>query len=78
MARKSVEINPSRAVPRESDNPIVEDYKEELLKRPSFGTGPAVGIEESNRLCRLEGLMDEMVEKVEDLERRIKALERGK
>lgn len=78
MARKSEEINPSRAVPRESDNPIVEDYKEELLRRPSFGAVPAVGIDENNRLCRLEGLMDEMSEKVEDLQRRLRALERGK
>lgn len=77
MARKSVDINPSRAVPRESDNPIVEDYKEELLKRPSFGAAPAAAIDDA-RLCRMEGLLAEMSEKVEDLERRIKALESGK
>ena len=77
MPRKSDEINPSKAVPRESDNPIVEDYKEELLKRPSFGAAPAAAIDEA-RLCRLEGLLAEISEKVEDLERRIKGLESGK
>ena len=74
MTRKSEDINPSRAVPRESDNPIIEDFKEELLKRTTYGAGPVAAIDES-RLCRLEGLLAELCEKVENLERRLKALE---
>jgi hypothetical protein len=73
MARKSDEINASKAVPRESDNPIVEDFKEELLNRPTYGAQTAA-IDDA-RLCRLEGLLAEMNEKVEDQERRLKALE---
>jgi hypothetical protein len=28
MAKKTEEMAPSRAIPRESDNPIVEEFKE--------------------------------------------------
>jgi len=63
-----------KAVPRESDNPIVEEYKEELLTRPAFGVKPATTVEEA-RLCRMEGLLAEMRDKVDNLERRLKALE---
>lgn len=72
MARQPEETAPSRAVQRESDNPIIEEFKEELLKRPSYGTSPALESEE--RLCRLEGLLAELVGRVEALERKVEAL----
>ncbi len=74
MTKKSEEINAPKAVPRESDNPIVEEYKEELLTRPAYGIHPVATGEEA-RLCRMEGLLAEMKDKVDNLERRLKALE---
>ncbi len=72
MARQPEETSPSRAVQRESDNPIVEEFKEELLKRPSYGTAPVLESEE--RLCSLEGLLAELLGRVEALERQVEAL----
>lgn len=74
MTKKSEEINVPKAVPRESDNPIVEEYKEELLTRPGYGVHPVAAGEEA-RLCRMEALLAEMKDKVDNLERRLKALE---
>jgi len=73
MAKKSEETITSKAVPRESDNPIVEEYKEDMLKKPTYGARPSLDDEE--RLCRMEALLAEICQKVEDLEKRIKALE---
>jgi hypothetical protein len=72
MAKKSETITP-KAVPRESDNPIVEEYKEDMLKKPTYGARPSLDNEE--RLCHMEALMAEIRQKTEDLEKRIKALE---
>ncbi|NMC09476.1 MAG: hypothetical protein GYA39_00635 [Methanothrix sp.] len=74
MTKKLEEINAPKAVPRESDNPIVEEYKEELLTRPAYGVHPVTTGEDA-RLCRIEGLLAEMRDKVDNLERRLKALE---
>jgi hypothetical protein len=42
MAKQSNESNqPRRAEPRESDNPVLEDFKEDLMHR-SFGTRPII------------------------------------
>ncbi len=73
MAKKPEEIAPVKAAMRESDNPIVEEYKEEMLHRPGFGAQP--NLESEERLCHLEGLLAELIEKVESLESRLKALE---
>lgn len=72
MARQPEENVPTRAMQRESDNPIVEEFKEELLKRPSYGTAPTLESEE--RLCHLEGLLGELLQRVEALERQVEAL----
>ncbi len=74
MARRSIDTTPSKVVPRESDNPIVEEYKEDMLRKPTYGTRPTLDNEE--RLCGLEGILAELMQKVEALERRIDALER--
>ncbi len=76
MARQPEETSHFRAVQRESDNPIVEEFKEELLKRPSYGTAPTLESEE--RLCRLEGLLAELLDRVEALERQVESFERKK
>ncbi|MBN1234864.1 MAG: hypothetical protein JW999_02310 [Methanotrichaceae archaeon] len=76
MAKKSEEITPSKKVLRESDNPIIEEYKEDLLNKPSYSIHPAT--DDEARLCRLEGLLAGMQEKMEDLEKRIRAIEANK
>jgi len=53
MAKKNEEIAPSRAIPRESDNPIMEEFKEDMLHRPTYVARPALESEE--RLKALEG-----------------------
>jgi hypothetical protein len=58
-----------RIIPRESDNPMVEEYKEDLLRKPSST------VRDEERLICLEGLVSELVEKVDSLERRVRALE---
>ncbi|HUI39563.1 MAG TPA: hypothetical protein VLY86_01390 [Methanothrix sp.] len=72
MARRPEDTAPSRAVQRESDNPIVEEFKEELQKRASYGTAPT--LENEERMCRLEGLLAELIGRVEALERQVWAL----
>jgi hypothetical protein len=71
MREKSSEHKPLQ--PRESDNPIVEEYKEELLRRPTFGARSPLADEE--RLTRLEGFLAEMQERIAALERRLEMLE---
>ena len=73
MAKKSEETITSKAVPRESDNPIVEEYKEDMLKKPTYRARSSLDDEE--RLCRMEALLAEIRQKAEDLEKRVKALE---
>ncbi len=75
MAKQPNESNqPRKAEPRESDNPVLEDFKEEIWRRP--GVGPHSGVGSDNeRLVKLEGLLDEMRKKVSTLEQRIEALE---
>jgi len=70
LTRKSEDVNLSQAVPRESNNPIVEDYREELLKRTTYRAGPVAAVDES-RLSRLKDLLAELCEKVENLDRRL-------
>jgi hypothetical protein len=58
-----------RSIPRESDNPIVEEYKEDLLRKP------ASTVRDEERLICLEGLVSQLLDRVESLELRIKNLE---
>lgn len=64
-----IENEKKRGILRESDNPIVEEYKEELLRKP-IST-----IRDEERIIRLEGLASELLDRVESLERRIQILE---
>ncbi len=73
MARISSEITPSKGEPRESDNPIVEEYKEDMLRKPTYGARPTLDNEE--RLCNLESQLAELMRKVEALERSVLALQ---
>ncbi|HSD58761.1 MAG TPA: hypothetical protein VLB04_11315 [Methanotrichaceae archaeon] len=75
MAKQSNESNqPRRAEPRESDNPVLEDFKEDLMHRTSFGTRPII-TSDAERLARLEGFIAELHERMKSLERRIGVLE---
>jgi hypothetical protein len=71
MKEKSSEHRPLQ--PRESDNPIVEEYKEDLLRRPTYGSRSPLADEE--RLTRLEGLLAEIHERIAAMERRLEILE---
>jgi hypothetical protein len=61
-----------RLVPRESDNPMVEEYKEDLLRKPSST------VRDEERLICLEDLVSELQGKVDSLERRVQNLEEKK
>lgn len=76
MTGKAGEASGLKKVPRESDNPIVEEYREDLLNRPGYGTHPGAG--DDVRLSRLEGIIGEMQEKLQSLERRIREMEAKK
>ncbi len=75
MAKKSPETTPLKGEQRESDNPIVEEYKEDMLRKPTYGARPT--LESDERLCNLESQVAELIERVEALERTVLAL-RGK
>ena len=73
MAKKSGDIT-TRAVLRESDNPIVEEYKEDLLKKPTYRVY-SVAADDETRISRLEGLLAELRSKIESLEGRMERME---
>jgi hypothetical protein len=58
-----------RLIPRESDNPMVEEYKEDLLRKPSSA------VRDEERLICLEGQVSDLIGKVDSLERRVRTLE---
>jgi len=62
-------ITPKREE-REWDNPILEDYKEELLRRPSVGPR-LITTSDAQRLSRLEGLMVELHQRITALEKKM-------
>lgn len=64
---------PSKIVPRESDNPILEEYKEDPSHKPGYGIRPADNDDE--RLSRLEELLVKVQERLADLEKRMKTIE---
>ncbi len=72
MPRRYAETTP-KGEPRESDNPIVEEYKEDMLHKPTYGARPTLDNEE--RLCSLEGQLAELMQRIEALERRVMALD---
>jgi len=51
----------------------VEEFKDELLSKSSMGIRPAP--DDDARLRRLEGLLAEVKQKVEELEKRVMAVE---
>jgi len=58
-----------RGLMRDSDNPILEEYKEDLLNRPIMIA------QNEERIARLEGLLNELMERTRSLERRLEILE---
>ncbi len=61
-----------RGTPRDSDNPILEEYKEDLLNKPMFVA------RDEERIIRLEGLANELLCRIESLEQRTETLEKGR
>ncbi len=55
--------------PRESDNPMFEEYQEELMMRP-ISTERDV-----DRLVRLESLTGKLLNRVESLEQKVQDME---
>jgi len=55
---------------RESDDPLFEEYKEELLNMP-ISTA-----RDENRLAQLEARMNELITKVGSLEKRVQEMEK--
>jgi hypothetical protein len=55
--------------PRESNNPVFEEYQEDLSKRPIF-TG-----RDEDRIARLESLTSKLLHRVDYLEQKIQDMD---
>jgi hypothetical protein len=65
-----------RPSPRESDNPIVEEYKEELLRKSTYSPHSVSQLlSEEERLAHLEDMLSDIKCRIDDIERRINDLE---
>ena len=73
MTAKKENATASKKSPRESDNPIVEEFKDDLLSKPGYSIRS--GRDDDARLSRLEKLSLETQERLQDLEKRIRELE---
>jgi hypothetical protein len=74
--QKDTEKPKPSAVLRESDNPIVEEFKEDLLYRPSVSARPAGSAAiDAEKMAHLEELVLDLEQRVAALEERIGALE---
>jgi hypothetical protein len=71
--KESEDMMPSKVVPRESDNPILEEYKEDLSHKPGYAIHPPG--KDEQRLARLEETIGEMQQIIAGLEKRINILE---
>lgn len=79
MADQKREANiPRRISPRETDDPIAEEYREDLLQKPSFASQSSRRLtSDEDKLARIEGMQAEMLERLDALERRVQILEGG-
>lgn len=77
MADQKREKNaPHRIYPRESEDPIAGEYREDLLQKPSFASQSARRLaNDEDKLARIEGLQEELLKKLDALERRVQNLE---
>jgi len=77
MSNQRKEPNPPRPTsPRESDDPIAEEFREDLLQKPSFAAKSVNRlISDEDRLARMEGLLAELAQKMDVLEKRVQILE---
>ena len=79
MTNQRNDVKQNRHVsPRESDDPIAEEFREDLLQKPSFAS-QSTGrlIRDDDRLARMEGMLAELIQRTDALERRIQTLEGG-
>lgn len=66
-----------RNAPRDSDNPIIEEYKEELLRKPTYSPRSVSQIlSDEERMSHLEKLLTEINWRIDNLEKRIENLEK--
>jgi hypothetical protein len=73
------ETGQARPTPRESDNPIVEEYKEDLLRKPTYSPRSVSRLlDEEERMTRVEKLVAELGDKIASIEKRIENLEKSK
>jgi hypothetical protein len=73
MTAKNERAAAPKKSPRESDNPIVEEFKDDLLSKPGYSIHS--GRDDDARLARLEKLSLETQERLQGLEKRIRELE---
>lgn len=67
---------PRHRSPRESDDPIAEEFREDLLQKPSFASQSASRLtSDEDRLARMEGMLAELLQRVDTLEMRVQILE---
>lgn len=71
------DLNQQRPAPRESDNPIVEEYKEELLRKSTYSPHTVSQIlSEEERMVHLENMLSDVKCMIDNIEKRIEALEK--
>ena len=77
MANQKRETNlPRPNSPRESDDPIAEEFREDLLQKPSFvSQSTSRLIRDEDRLARMEGMLAELLQRTDALEKRVQILE---
>jgi len=79
MAKDNREKNlgQPRPSPRESDNPIVEEYKEELLRKSTYSPRSVSQLlSDEERLAHLENMLSDVKCRIDDIEKRIDDLEK--
>lgn len=77
MTNQKNDMNKHRPIsPRESDDPIAEEFREDLLQKPSFASQSANRlIIDEDKLARMEGMLAELLQRTDTLERRVQTLE---
>ncbi len=79
MTNQKNNVNQHRSIsPRESDDPIAEEFREDLLQKPSFASQSVSRLtSDESKLARMEGMLAELLQRTDDLEKRVTILEEG-
>lgn len=73
MDKRTTDIAEPGKIQRDSDNPIVEEYKDDLRSLPGYGARP--GGADDARLRSLEARIEQIQKSIRDLSERLSALE---